>query len=268
MKIAAPKIGWIGLGMIGTEMVLRLRSSGHDVTVYPRGTGLARVKAAGAEQCEDYAELAKLSDVLFLCVYSDAQLIDILFARGALAALRPGSTLIIHTTGSPETARRIAQEAPTGVKALDACFSGGPADVAAIRLTLMVGGDKEALEQRKPLLSCYASHIHHVGPPGQGQILKLLNNLLFATNVMNTAEIVALAERQGVSSQFAAEVIGTSSGRSYATDLLQFSPAASLMGSIRPYLQKDVATALAAAAAAGVDTHMFKSTAAYYQVDE
>lgn len=260
------RIGWIGLGSIGTQMVKRLRAAGHDVAVYARGAGLDEATAAGATPCASYARLAGHSDMLFLCVYNDAQMIDILFDQGALAALAPGSTIVIHTTGSPATAQRIAAGAPDGVNVLDACFSGGPADVAAGRLTLMIGGEAETLEPVRPLLETYASHIHHVGPLGHGQMLKLLNNLLFATNLMNAAELVRLAEQQGFAPGLLAQVIGASSGASYALNLFanpDFTLAA--MENIRPYLEKDVATAMATAEEASLDVTSFNLTAQYFR---
>ncbi|HEX7876238.1 MAG TPA: NAD(P)-dependent oxidoreductase [Sphingobium sp.] len=267
-KEANMRIGWIGLGGIGTQMVKRLRAAGHDVAVYGRGAGLDEATAAGAAPCSSYAQLAGQSDILFLCVYSDAQMIDILFDQGALTALPPASTIVIHTTGSPATAQRIATAAPDGVHILDACFSGGPTDVAAGRLTLMIGGEAEALEPVRPLLETYASHIHHVGPLGHGQMLKLLNNLLFATNLMNAAELVRLAEQQGFPPALLAQVIGASSGASYALNLFA-SPGFTLaaMENIRPYLEKDVATAMTTAQEASLDVNAFKRTADYFRRD-
>lgn len=260
------RVGFVGLGSIGTQMVLRLRRAGISVTVYPRGAGLAEVEAAGAELCGDYAALAEQSDTLILCVYSDAQLRDVLFDQGALARLRPASHLIIHTTGSPTLAREIAARASAGVAVLDACFSGGPDDVAAGALTLMIGGEAAAFDAVRPLLSHYAAHIHHVGPVGHGQMVKLLNNLLFATNLMNAAELLGLAAQQGFDTTTVAQVLRTGSGASYASNLFTAPvPVSAMMGGARPYLEKDVATAMATATEAGLDVSTFASTAAYFQ---
>lgn len=262
-------IGWVGLGSIGTQMAKRLVDGGEDVTVYARGAGLAEARDAGVAECADYAALAAQSDAFMLCVYSDAQMSDILFNQGALAALRPGSTLVIHTTGSPDLVCDIAARAPAGVAILDACFSGGPADVAAGRLTLMVGGEPEGLERVAPLLRHYAQNIHRVGPVGHGQTLKLLNNLLFATNLMNAAELMALAERQGFSPQVVAQVMGTCSGASYALNLFANpAPSGVMMQAVRPYLEKDVATAMTTASEAGMGVDIFTPTARYFGKQE
>src|ERR1700712_1115987 len=105
------KVGWIGLGQIGTQMVKRLCAAHFDVTVHPRGQGRAEAAAAGAMIAPDYATLAVDSDALFLCVYDEAQGEAVLFDEGTLAALRPGSLLVIHTTASPQALRRIGEHA-------------------------------------------------------------------------------------------------------------------------------------------------------------
>lgn len=259
------RIGWIGLGAIGTQMVLRLLGAGEAVTVYARGAGLDAVTAAGATRSADYAALAAQSDVLTLCVYSDTQMTDVLLGQGALAALRPGSTLVIHTTGSPQVTRDIAAKAPAGVAVIDACFSGGPQDAAAARLTLMIGGDDAALEAVTPLLRHYAAHIHHLGPTGHGQTIKLLNNLLFATNYMNTVEMLRLAQAQGFSTSAVAQVLATCSGSSFPMTLFTHAaPLDAMDAGIRPYMEKDVATAIAAARDAGLDMAGFAPAERYF----
>jgi 3-hydroxyisobutyrate dehydrogenase-like beta-hydroxyacid dehydrogenase len=260
------RIGWIGLGGIGVEMVKRLLAEGHEVCAYPRGKGLDEAVAAGARTNGDYAALAADCEALILCVYSDAQLREVLFEKGALAALRPGAVAAIHTTGSPELSREIAERAPAGVGVLEACFSGGPADVAAGRLTLLVGGEAETLEKVRPAFSTYASQIHHVGAVGQGQKLKLLNNLLFATNLMNSVELLRLAKDQGFETATAARVIQACSGASYTMNLFQSGAAPdSLLAGARHYMEKDVAAARDAARELGLDVSAFASTIAYFQ---
>lgn len=258
------KIGWIGLGSIGAGMAKQALAAGHRVTAYARGAGLAEVEAAGASTAGDYAAIAAASEVLGICVYSDAQLRELLFDHGALAAMRSGSVVAIHTTGSPDLAREIGAQAPGGVAVIDATFSGGPADVAARRLALMIGGDAEAIERARPRLECYADRIHHVGPLGQGQTMKLLNNLLFAANLQNAAEILRVAERQGLDTAECARILQDCSGASYASALFGHAPVDTMLGASRPYLEKDVATALASARDAGIDTRAFAATEAYF----
>jgi 3-hydroxyisobutyrate dehydrogenase-like beta-hydroxyacid dehydrogenase len=258
-------IGWVGLGSIGTLMVKRLLAAGQPVTVYPRGAGLSEVRGLGAQECPDYAALAAKSDLLVLCVYDDAQLRNVLFDQGALKAMRPGSILAIHTTGSPGVARETGDKAPPGVEVLDATFSGGPGEAAEGTLTLMVGGAAEALDRARSAFKAYTKQIYHVGPLGHGQVLKLLNNLLFATNLMNAVELLGLAERYGFDTQTVAHVLQGCSGASFAMRLFQAKPVPTMLNASRPYLEKDVATAVAVAREAGVDISFFTATADYFE---
>jgi 3-hydroxyisobutyrate dehydrogenase len=259
-------IGWVGLGSIGAGMVTQALKAGLQVTVYARGQGLEQVEAAGAAVSSDYAALAAECDVLGLCVFSDAQLREVLFEGGALSAMRPGTVVAIHTTGSPDLAREIGARAPEGVSVLDATFSGGPAQVAAGELTLMVGGEAEGLERARPLLEIYANKIHHVGALGKGQTIKLLNNLIFASNVQHAAEVLATAEQQGFDTWQAARIFQDCSGSSFAMGMFQAqAPSSRVLTGVKPYLQKDVATAVSSAAAAGIDLGAFASTADYYR---
>lgn len=258
-------IGWIGLGSIGTNMVRRALGAGHHVTVFARGKGLDEVEAAGAKVCPDYPALAADCDFLGLCVFSDAQLRSALFEAGALAAMRAGSVVFIHTTGAPDLAREIGENAPTGVKVLDATFSGSAADVLARELTLVVGGEADALGLTRPIFETYASSIHHVGPLGNGQMLKLLNNLLFATNLRNAAELLRIAETQGFECRDVADVIQLCSGGSYAMRSFQSGRSlAAAMAASRPYLEKDVTTVAAIAAKAGIDISALSQTVDYF----
>jgi 3-hydroxyisobutyrate dehydrogenase-like beta-hydroxyacid dehydrogenase len=259
------KIGWVGLGEIGSRMVKRLLGAGHDVTVYARGAALEEIKAAGAKTANDYATLAASSDLFIVCVYTDEQVADILFSQGALAAMRPGSIASIHTTGSPTLAREAGQRAPQGVSVLDATFSAGPDDVAAGKAVMMVGGDAAALEKARPAFSAYAGEIHHVGPLGAGQTIKLLNNLVFASNLMNTVELLHLAERQGLDTRTVAKTLQGCSGFSYAMRMFQAGPVDDMMKRARPYLEKDVATAAQVAREGGLDISAFAATEKYFQ---
>jgi 3-hydroxyisobutyrate dehydrogenase len=259
-------VGWVGLGSIGTNMVAQALAAGHQVTAYARGKGLAAAEAAGAKATSDYAALAAQSDILGVCVFSDAQLRELLFDGGALAALRPGAILVIHTTGAPDQAQDIGRRAPPGVAVLDATFSGGPVQVLAGELTLMIGGEAEAIDRARPLLQTYANRIHHVGALGQGQKLKLLNNLVFAANVQHAAEILKIAEQQGFETWEAARIIQDCSGASFAMAMFQArAPSSRVLVGVGPYMEKDVAVAASNAAAAGIDFAAFASTADYFR---
>jgi 3-hydroxyisobutyrate dehydrogenase len=258
-------IGWIGLGLIGTPMVRRVLAAGHPVTALARGQGLAEVQAAGAATCSDSIALAASSDILVVCVFTDAQVREALLASGALGAMRAGSIVVIHTTGSPALARALGASAPAGVEVLDATFSGGPGEIAAGTLTIMAGGSEAAFRQASLLFAAYARHVHHVGPLGHGQTIKLLNNLLFATNLRNAAEALRIAERHGFAASTVAQIVQQCSGASFAMERLTSPrPLNVMLAGVRPYIEKDVAAAAKSATEAGMDFAVFEPTVEYF----
>lgn len=259
------KVGWIGLGSVGTEMATRVLKAGHELTAYSRGAGQEQVVAAGATLCPDYVALAADCDFLGVCVFNDAQLEEALLHSGALSSLGKGSVVAVHTTGSPELARILAHHAPEGVETLDACFSGGPKEAATGELTLMIGGSKRGLGRATDVLSSYASHRFHVGGPGAGQTAKLLNNLLFATNLRFAAEILKLADGQALDTALLAQVCQRSSGASMAMGMFQSgrSPDDVLL-SVAKYMEKDVAAAKASAASMNLDFSRFQTVLEFY----
>lgn len=252
------KVGWIGLGAIGTQMALRVLGAGHALTAYARGMGQEPAADAGARLVSDYAQVAADCDVLGICLYSDAQVRETLLNAGALHAMRPGSVLVVHTTGSPTLAAELGRRAPCGVEVIDACFSGGPHEAGGGNLIVMAGGTPAGMERAASVLAAYAGQIHHVGRLGSGQSLKLLNNLLFATNLKHAAEAVGLAASLGLDPLLAAQVIQASSGASMAMGrFVRASPEAT-MPAVWPYLAKDVRTIAQAAEEAGLDLSSFR----------
>jgi 3-hydroxyisobutyrate dehydrogenase-like beta-hydroxyacid dehydrogenase len=258
------KVGWIGLGEIGKQMALQALDAGHELVAYDRGEGKGEVAARGARLTGDYAEVAQGCEILCLCLFSDAQVRDVMIEGGALVAMQAGSVVAIHTTGSPVLARELGAAAPDGVQVLDACFSGGPADTERGDLTLMVGGEEAALEVARPVFSTYAARINHLGPLGTGQTMKLLNNLLFSTNLKQAAEIVDIAEAQGLDPMLAAQVICQSSGGSMAMGLFRNAAPQQMLDAARKYMVKDVQAAATAATDAGIDITTFKPTIEYF----
>ena len=258
------QIGWSGLGDIGLQMVKRLLAGGQGVTVFNRGQGLQEAMNLGAGVCGDYRELATASDLLVLCVFSEAQVKDVLFDHGALTAMRPGSILANHTTGSPALAREIGDRAPAGVTVLDATFSGSPQDVADGRIAVMCGGAEQGFNRVKHVFASYARTVRHVGPLGHAQTVKLANNLLFATNLMYAGEAMRMIEDQGLEPRNTAEIIQECSGGSYAMGMFASPNGPRILDLCRPYLEKDVAAARAAAEDAGLDIRSFLPAIEYW----
>jgi len=201
------RVGFVGAGAMGAPMVTRLLAAGHEVRALGRTEGKRTALAElGATPVAELSEVTAGSEVVVVCVFTDDQVRQVCLESGTdatdglLAAMAPGSVLVLHTTGSPSTAQTLADlGAPNGVGVLDAPVSGGPHDIAAGRITLFVGGESAALERVRPVLAAYSDPILHVGDIGSGQKVKLVNNTLFAAQIGLLTEGVRLAADLGVS---------------------------------------------------------------------
>lgn len=193
-------VGFIGAGRMGAPMIERLTTAGHVVTALGRsGEKRSAIAALGATPVSSMAATGRDADAVIVCVFTDEQVTQVCLTDGLLTAMRPGATLVLHTTGSPRTAEGIAERArPHGIDVVDAPVSGGPHDIAAGRVTLFVGGDDTAVARVQPLLSSYGDPVLHVGAVGAGQSVKLVNNTLFAAQIGLLREAVGLGARLGV----------------------------------------------------------------------
>src|SRR5205814_1661261 len=126
-------------------------------------------------------ELAASCDIIFACLFSDEQLLAVAQGpEGLLAHLEPGSILVSHTTGSPQTVRALSEQAEQrNVRVLDVPVSGDQNDVPDGRLTVMLAGDDDAIDRVRPIVATYADHIIPVGAVGTAMAVKLVNNLLW-----------------------------------------------------------------------------------------
>ena len=194
------KVGFIGAGRMGREMVARLAAAGHDVRVLVRDAAdhakRCDLEQLGAAVVNEVADAAAQADVVVLCVFTDEQVRQICLDSALLSTMGSGSTLVVHTTASPKTIEAIA--ARSDIDVVDAPVSGGPHDIAAGKLTLFVGGADDAVARLRPILGCYGDPVLHVGPIGAGQTVKLVNNALFAGHIGLLAESIRLGERLGV----------------------------------------------------------------------
>jgi len=177
-------------------MVHRLVAAGHDATVLVRSPDGKFGSAAEHLTCaETVAATVRDAEVVFSVVLTDEQVRSVfLGSDGALASMRPGTTLVQHTTSNPTTALMLAEAGVAkGIRVLDPALSGGPHDIAEGKLTHWVGGDEAVLEEIRPLLETYASPVMYVGTLGNGQRVKLVNNALFVAQVGLAIDAVRLA---------------------------------------------------------------------------
>ena len=194
------RVGFIGAGRMGGPMISRLIGAGHPVR------GLARseekrsaIAALGATAVTGLPATAEAADVVIVCVFTDEQVQQVCLETDLIAAMPRGSTLVLHTTGSPRTAEVIAARGQdAGVDVVDAPVSGGPHDIAAGHVTVFAGGTDAAVARVTPVIAAYGDPILPVGPIGTGQRVKLVNNTLFASQIGLLVEAVKLAKSLGV----------------------------------------------------------------------
>ncbi|MCZ0729773.1 NAD(P)-dependent oxidoreductase [Mycolicibacterium iranicum] len=191
-------VGFVGVGRMGTPMVARLVGAGHQVTVLGRTEEKrTAITELGASAATTVADVVDGADVVAVCVFTDDQVRQLCLDGELVAMMAPGTSLVLHTTGSPRTAQTIASTHPH-VDVIDAPVSGGPHDIAAGTVTLFVGGDDAALDRTQPVLASYGDPILRAGPTGAGQLVKLVNNTLFAAQIALVAEGVRLGSQLGV----------------------------------------------------------------------
>jgi 2-hydroxy-3-oxopropionate reductase len=193
------KIGFIGLGIMGTPMAGHLIAGGNQAFVCTRSKVPASIRDAGATVCADGAEVARDADVIFLMVPDTPDVEKVLFGEnGAAHGLSPGKTIVDMSSISPIATREFAAKIEgLGCDYLDAPVSGGEVGAKAASLTIMVGGRQEAFERVKPLLSLMGKNITLVGGAGSGQVTKVANQMIVALNIAAVAEALVFACKAG-----------------------------------------------------------------------
>ncbi len=255
------QLGFVGLGAMGLPMTRHLLEAGHKVTVASRSSGPVRQAVSlGAVAATSPAAVAEAGDVVILCVPSSPQVADVV--EEMLPALGPGKVLVDCSTIDPELEREQHRKvAATGAGFLDAPLSGGTAGADRGTLTLMIGGEESTLERARPALEPFAGLIVHVGGPGMGQVVKLCNNLIYAAQMLATAEATALAVSSGVDLERFHEVLVHSTGDCVAVrtrlpvaGVVADSPASNQWrpGFMTDLMAKDLDLALGYGATAGV----------------
>jgi 3-hydroxyisobutyrate dehydrogenase len=201
--MATLRVGFAGLGNIGTPMAARIHQAGHALRVHNRTRATAEAFAAplGVPVHGSPAELAADSDVVCLCLADAAAVEHVLFgAGGVVHGGRKGLLVIdlstIHPVQSRDMAARLSSQ--YGIDLVDAPVSGGAVGAAAGTLAVMAGGTPEAVERAKPVLASFAGRITHIGPSGQGMAGKALNQMLSFGTATVIAETLNLAAALGI----------------------------------------------------------------------
>lgn len=196
------RVAFIGLGVMGYPMAGHLANAGNDVTVYNRNA--ARAKAWIAEfpgnTAASPAEAAANADIVCVCVGNDNDVRSVIEGEGGiLAGIRADALLVDHTTASASLARELHEVAGRrAVGFLDAPVSGGQAGAENGALTIMVGGERSDYDRAEPVLAAYAKACQYIGPPGSGQLAKMVNQICIAGIVQGLSEGLHFAKRAGL----------------------------------------------------------------------
>jgi 3-hydroxyisobutyrate dehydrogenase-like beta-hydroxyacid dehydrogenase len=256
-----PPTAFLGLGALGAPMAANLLAAGVPLTVHNRTREReAPLVAAGARGSASPAEAAAGAEVLMVCVSDGMAVEEVLFREaGAAAALAPGALVIDCSTIEPaRTTRLAAQLAERGIAWLDAPVTGGTEGARAGTLSVLVGGDVAVLERARPLLEVVGGTITHFGPVGAGQKAKAINQILVAGSYAAVAEAMALGQRLGLPMEALREALAGGAAGSWA---LQHRAAGMVAGTLALH-RKDLAIALAAAEATGLELPVCRTVAA------
>ncbi len=195
------RLGWIGTGVMGASMCGHLLAQGFQVTVYNRTRAKAqKLLDQGAQWANSPKAVAEASDVIFSIVGFPHDVREVILGpEGVLAGCKPGNIIVDMTTSEPSLAVEIAQKAKEkGVYAIDAPVSGGDVGARQGTLSIMIGGDKEAVEALMPCWEAMGKTIVHQGGPGAGQHTKMVNQILIATNMIGVCEALLYGYKAGL----------------------------------------------------------------------
>jgi 2-hydroxy-3-oxopropionate reductase len=193
------KIGFIGLGVMGTPMAGHLITGGHTLFVHTRSRAPAELQQAGATICASGAEVAAATEAIFLMVPDTPDVQKALFGEGGVAeGLAAGNTVVDMSSISPIATKDFAKR----IEALrcdyvDAPVSGGEAGAKAATLTIMVGARAKVFDRVQPLLALMGKNINLIGDVGSGQIAKVANQMIVALNILAVSEALFFARKAG-----------------------------------------------------------------------
>lgn len=269
--MAERQYGFLGVGAMGLPMVRRARAAGLAVMVHDRDAkAVAEAVALGAVSAPTPVALADAVDCVFVSLPTPAISEAVVTGPGGLAEGRAIRHHIDLSTTGPAMATKIAGYlSERGIATLDAPVSGGPLGVNNGTLAIMASGPAETLEIARPFLNSFARKIVHVGPEvGQGQVVKLANNILAAANLVAVGEVLAMAGKAGIDGETLFDVINASSGRSWVSEVAYpkyVLPRTWDQGFRIELMHKDVTLAMQAAESTGTPMWVGATVRQFYQ---
>ncbi|WP_032094290.1 MULTISPECIES: NAD(P)-dependent oxidoreductase [unclassified Alteromonas] len=210
--MSKPTIGFIGLGLMGGNMVENLQKKGYTVTVMDLNKdAVERCVARGANTASTGKELAEQSDIVMFCLTTSDIVEKVVYAEdGVLAGMKAGSVLIDFGTSIPASTRKIGADlAEKGAGMIDAPLGRTPAHAKDGLLNIMASGDMETFNKVKPVLDDQGENIFHLGALGAGHTTKLINNFMGMTTVCAMSQAFAVAEKAGVDKQQLFDIMST-----------------------------------------------------------
>ena len=213
------KIAFAGLGVMGAPMARHLVNAGHPVVGFNRTPAKAQAwaEAVGARAAATVSEAAQGAELFILCVGNDDDVRAVV--TEALPHLAEGAVIVDHTTTSAKLAREMAQAAAeAGRVFIDAPVSGGQAGAENGQLSVMAGGEAEALARAEPALTAYSKAIKHMGPAGSGQLTKMVNQIAIAGVVQGLAEAVHFAQVAGLDTDAVFDAVSKGAAQSWQMD--------------------------------------------------
>ncbi len=216
-----PKILFTGLGNMGLPMACNLLKKGFSVTGFDLYSKVQdSFKKEGGKWADFLEESAGESDIVISMLPGGREVKSLYMTDQKLFSFLKKNTLIIDcTTADPETSREVAEESKKySLNMLDAPVSGGTAGARQGTLTFIVGGDEAYLEKARPLLSAMGKNIFHAGKAGDGQAVKVCNNMLLAIHMIGTCEALNLGKVMGLSAKTLSEIMKSSSGNNWSLE--------------------------------------------------
>lgn len=217
------RIGWIGAGVMGRWMCEHAMKKGYPATVYNRSADKAQpLVDQGAKLAKTPREVAQNADMVFAIVGFPKDVREVFLGPdGALAGAKPGAVLVDMTTSDPSLAKEIYAAAKAkGVAALDAPVSGGDVGAKNAALSIMIGGDREAVAAVQPVFECMGKTIVHQGPAGAGQHTKMVNQILISSNMVAVCEGLLYGHKAGLDLETVFKSVSVGAAGSKALEVL------------------------------------------------
>jgi 3-hydroxyisobutyrate dehydrogenase-like beta-hydroxyacid dehydrogenase len=215
------KIGFVGVGVMGSRMARNLTKAGHALTVYDADpTTTAKVAAdIGGVAARSPREVAAASEIVITMLPNGQIVRDVVFGANGLAeGFNPGSMLLETSSAEPWITREIADRlSERRVDTVDAPVSGAEEGARTATLVFMCGGSDAALARARPILEAMGKHVFHVGPIGAGHTMKAINNVTTALSFLCTAEALLVGKSYGLNARAMLDVMNVSTGYSFAT---------------------------------------------------